>query len=915
MRRKLLTVFLIIAALTMLFAITSTAAAVVETWDVSNTENDNVIAYLYADEANEGMYTLTITGTGYMESWMYNRAPWYSCKQKISSVIIENEVTSIGVGAFIGCSSLTSVVIPDSVTSIGSTAFGVCSSLTSVVIPDSVTSIGVGAFEGCSSLTSIVIPNSVTSIDRSAFYDCSSLTSILIPNNVTSIGDYAFEGCSYLTVYCELENQPSGWSLDWNYSNCPVVWGHTHTYENRVCVCGLEKPYVEKWDVSATENDNVLAYLEADESNEEMYTLTITGTGNMKDWTNRNTPWYSSYREKITSATIEDDVTNVGSYAFSNCDLTSVVIPNSVTSIGSRAFYWCSYLTNIEVEANNEYYCSIDGNLYTKDTKTLVQYAIGKMDTEFTIPDSVTIIGDNAFYPCDSLTNVVIPNSITTIGNEAFRDCGLTSVVIPDSVTTICESAFEDCDFLTSIIIPDSVTLICVRAFGMCNSLKNIEVDANNEYYCSIDGNLYTKDTKTLVQYAIGKTDTQFTVPDNVTTIGGFAFNFSNFLTSVVIHDNVSTVGFYAFGWCKPSLKIYCESENQPSGWSLDWNYSNCPIVWGHTHTYENRVCVCGLEKPYVEKWDVSATENDNVLAYLEADESNEGKYTLTITGTGNMKDWTEDRNTSWYGIISVTIEDGVTNVGSYAFSHCTYLTSVVIPNSITSIGSRAFYNCRSLTNVVIPNSVTTIGSYAFSICRSLRNVVIPNSVTLIGDYAFDGCYYLTIYCESESQPSGWDLDWNVLNRPVIWNYKTAMLEDMFVFNGYSVREDGTGSICVSYTINYDVIKEYESLIGETLDFGVVFASYERLNGKQPLNSDGTLTSLENGKVIKQSLVDFEYTTYDFVLRDIGDSIKDHSFVISLYVFNGSEVKYNQGSFSETVSGISYNQISQGEQK
>ena len=126
--------------------------------------------------------------------------PAYLCYDMsvLASITIPNSVTSIGGGAFSGCSSLTSVTIPNSVTSIGNDAFYGCSSLTSVAIPSSVTSIGESAFEGCSSLTSVIIPNGVTNIDG-VFYGCSSLTSVTIPNSITSIGESAFEGCSSLT--------------------------------------------------------------------------------------------------------------------------------------------------------------------------------------------------------------------------------------------------------------------------------------------------------------------------------------------------------------------------------------------------------------------------------------------------------------------------------------------------------------------------------------------------------------------------------------------------------------------------------------------------------------------------------------------------------------------------------------------
>ena len=192
-------------------------------------------------------------------------------------------------------------------------------------------------------------------------------------------------------------------------------------------------------------------------------------------------------------------VKEIGKFAFSECTgLASVTIPDSVTSIGSDAFSRCTSLTSITVDEGNTAYKDIDGNLYTKDGKTLIQYAIGKKDTSFTIPDSVTSIGLRAFSGCTGLTGVTIGNSVNTIGHAAFSVCtGLTSVTIPDSVTTMGSFAFSTCRKLTSVTIPNSVTTICERAFLDCSKLTSV------------------------------------TIPDSVTSIGSDAFSGCKSLTSV----------------------------------------------------------------------------------------------------------------------------------------------------------------------------------------------------------------------------------------------------------------------------------------------------------------------------------------------------------------------------------------------
>ena len=341
----------------------------------------------------------------------------------IPSEIDGKSVTSIGGKAFWGCTGLTSIIIPDSVTSIGGKAFCVCSGLTSITIPDSVTSIGYGAFDGCSGLTSITIPNSVTSIGRETFQDCSGLTSITIPNSVTSIGDDAFEDCRSLTSIT-IGNSVTSIG-DRAFDGCSGLT--SITIPNSVTSIGY---------------------------------LAFGGC------------------HSLTSVTIPDSVTSIGGCAFSCCSsLTSITISNSVTSIGSCAFGECRSLTSINVASDNNYYSSNNGILFNKKKTELIRFPSRKSQTSYTIPNSVTSIGSEAFYGCTGLTSITIPNSVTSIGDLAFYDCtGLTSITIPNSVTSIGYWTFDGCSSLTSITIPDGVTSIGDMDFGGCSGLTSITI-------------------------------------------------------------------------------------------------------------------------------------------------------------------------------------------------------------------------------------------------------------------------------------------------------------------------------------------------------------------------------------------------------------------------------------------------------
>ena len=454
--------------------------------------------------------TLTISGTGAMKDYNAadNLSPAYM-NSNVKKVVIEDGVTSIGELAFFKCSSLTNITIPDSVTCIAYAAFHGCSSLSSITIPNSVTSIGIYAFVVCSSLTSITIPDGVTSIGYGAFSNCSSLKTISLScksslkksdfgeqadlvsytnqhlltktaakaATCTESGNKEYWTCEHCGKYflSDDTNPATATAVELSETVIPALNhknaiirnasepngtnpGYSGDHYCPDCDTVFEKGYTY-WN-----EGNLTWKLDADG------TLTISGTGAMKDYDYYNNPSPASQKkDSVKKVVIEDGVTSIRNSAFYDCNsLTSITIPNSVTSIGAYAFSNCYYLTNITIP---------------NSVTSIENYAFRSCSslTSITIPDSVTSIGKLAFYSCDSLTSITISNSVTSIEERAFAYCSrLTSITIPDGVTSIGDATFSNCEGLTSITIPDSVTSIGSSAFKNCRSLQTISLSCKS---------------------------------------------------------------------------------------------------------------------------------------------------------------------------------------------------------------------------------------------------------------------------------------------------------------------------------------------------------------------------------------------------------------------------------------------------
>ena len=367
---------------------------------------------------------LTVYGSGEMTS-----APWP--KVSITTVIIEEGITSICESAFKDCEKLTAVAISNTVTKLGSSCFDGGETLASVDLPEGITSIPSSAFAYCWALTGIRIPESVTSIGYKAFAYCREMVGMQIPEKVTSIGGDAFTGCSKLKFVRFNGNAPTlgsyafrsltlkafypGYDTTWTSDvrkpyGGSVTWvaydqNHMeHSFDsNGVCSCGC---------IGGTCGQNAQWALDPATG-----TLYISGTGKMEDfYSSSQTPW-ANYKDAVHKVVVEEGITHVGGCAFKEfSNLEHVSLPDSLTSIGSEAIMLCKKLKEIE------------------------------------IPSKVTQIGAYAFEQCYGLESVVLPEGLSTINSGLFNLCtSLKTVTIPAAVTAIGTSAFNGCNSLTDV--------------------------------------------------------------------------------------------------------------------------------------------------------------------------------------------------------------------------------------------------------------------------------------------------------------------------------------------------------------------------------------------------------------------------------------------------------------------------------
>ncbi|HEY3762500.1 MAG TPA: leucine-rich repeat domain-containing protein [Verrucomicrobiae bacterium] len=684
----------------------------------------------------------------------------------LASVSIGNNVTTLGTNVFYDCVNLPSVAIPASLTNIGTGTFSLCTDLMNIsvapgnpaysstngvlfdkaehtlllyplatpgsayTIPGGVTTVAGHAFNGCTNLSNVTFPASITSIGTFAFASCGNLTSVILPGSSMNFGDYAFFLCTNLTSVYFAGNGP--------FDDGTVFFDDPATVYYAGNSTGWGLSFGSAPALAETSPSNFL-YV----TNNNAISITgYTGSGG----------------PLVIPALINGyAVTNIEANAFFGASLTSAIIPITVTSIGGGPFADCASLTNISLAIPNTAFMITNKVLFDITRDTLIQYPDGLMGSTYTIPNTVTSIGDSAFAYCSHLTGVTIPNNVTSLGVDAFYGCtGLTGITIPDSVTSIEDGDFTACYDLASVTIGNNVTSIGQQAFYDCGGLTSITIP-----------NSVTNIENLAFEYCTGLTNLTF--GDGIISIAPYAFENCTGLASITVPANITSVGAGAFLNCPALTDAFFQGNVPSDGGSI---FSGDPATVYYLQGTTGWAATFG-SAPTVEESspnDFLYSTNDaslTITGYIGTNDvlflpANVNGYPVTSIGQSAF-----ERN---FNLTSVTIPDGVTNIDVAAF-YWSSVTNVTIPDSVTSIGDDAFGLCFSMPGITIPGNVTSIGDYAFQY-SGLTNIVIPAGVTNIGQQAFDVCNNLTNITVAGANP-----DYSSLNGVLFDKNKDLLIQ------------------------------------------------------------------------------------------------------------------------------------------
>ncbi len=411
------------------------------------------------------------------------------------------------------------------------------------------------------------IPDGVTNIIDGAFDDSKHLKAVIIPESLNDISKTIFDKSS---IY----SNPENWENDILYVD--------------TCLVKVD------WETTA---EHII----------------------VKDGTKTISTHAFYGCENIKSITIPDSVKEIGDGAFISCaSLERIYIGSGVESIGGAPFVFdveglpCGNLKIIEVSRDNKYYTSVDGVLFNKEMTELIQYPIGKKQKEYVIPDSVTKIGNGAFFyckelikltigkgvsvierpllfHCENIETVILPDTLTKLDGGAFKYSGIKHIDIPDSVTYLGCEAMTGCERLETVNIGKGVSYIHEWAIWS-PVLKSVNVDSENEHFTDVDGVLFNKDKTELWLYPPNKIGEEYHIPESVKTIKYRAIMQAENLKKIYVGSGIERI---------EESNFYKSPDDSEPEYVYKTSYE---IIYDGTQRQWNKLFTSEYEREYIDK-------------------------------------------------------------------------------------------------------------------------------------------------------------------------------------------------------------------------------------------------------------------------------------------------------------------------
>ncbi len=820
--------FLLVTTLVLCLLLSPAAEAATVDSGTCGAEGDN-LTWTLDDQG-----TLTISGQGRMYDWYDytgSRPGWYTYRDTIGKVVITEGVTHIGYNAFYNCTALAEIQIPETVTSIEAGAF-YQSAIKEIQLPQSITELSGALFAFCPNLESIVIPDSVETIASNVFLGCTGLKEVTIGKGVTVMGTQAFKDCTALErIYYNAVAV-----RDMNYGNDTFRNAGTEAAGITLTV-GKDVTKIPVYFMSPNFSTSGAPNLKTVRFEEGSVCASI---GNFA----------FAYCDRLTDITMPAGLKTIGSSAFISCTgLTEVTIPDSVTTLYYYAFYGCTNLKKltigksvqsgladafedcdklctIQVAGENPYFSADAYGVLFNKNKTVLIKCLPQLSGTYTIPNTVKEIGENAFLNRDQLTEIIMQEGVTKIADSAFLGCfALEKIAIPETVLTIGSRAFSSCWHLTAISLPDSVQTLGEGVFDQCEALRTvylgkgvtgignepfgftgvwdgIYVHEDNTAYCSVDGVLYSKDMKTIIQCPKNKAGA-YTIPEGVVTVEDFCFNRCMKLTAITLPESLQYIGMNSFSRCINVTAFDLPQGLKEIGYAAFYGCNGITgfVIPDGVETINASLLDSCENLRYV----IIGNGVKEIMLYMVLDCTNLEKIVFTgnipqidsnafagapLTATAyypsDDSTWTAEKLQEYYGGwvtwkpyvtgksgscgegVSFELDDDGTltiyteavtrNVAQGTMTSAPWnvlykdeLKAVVIEEGVLNVVAGAFEGCGNLETVTVAKTVADIGSNAFASCAQLQAVTFRGSAPTMDSTAFSGSD-TTIYYPADDE-------------------------------------------------------------------------------------------------------------------------------------------------------------------